>query len=89
MPADEPGGNHFVQGYKDIWNMGTDLWNEFPDGDLLSDVLLWTAGKIDFQNHFQREENFIRLLKSWIRWNEEYGGRKNCHHIFEHMLLFA
>ena len=38
------GGNYFVQGYKDIWNMGTDLGNEFPDGDLLSDVLLRTAG---------------------------------------------
>ena len=67
MPTDEPGGNYFVQGYKDIWNMGTDLGNEFPDGDLLSDVLLRIAGKTDFQNYFQREENFIRLLKSWIR----------------------
>ena len=35
---------HSVQGYKDFWNMGTDLGNEFPDGDLLSDVLLRTAG---------------------------------------------
>ena len=57
VPTDEPGGNYFVQGYKDIWNMGTDLGNEFPDGDLLSDVLLRTAGKIDFQNYFQRKEN--------------------------------
>ena len=30
VPADEPGGNHFIQGYKDIWNMGTDLGMNFP-----------------------------------------------------------
>ena len=81
MPTDEPGGNHFIQGYKDIWNMGTDLGNEFPDGDLLSDVLLRSTGKTDFQNHFQREENFIKSWKIWIRWNGKYGGRKICHHI--------
>ena len=38
------------------------MGNEFPDGDLLSDVLLRSVCQINFQNDFQREK-IIMLSK--------------------------
>ena len=40
--------------------MGTDLGDEFSDGIVISDVLLWTTGQIDFQNNIQREKKSDR-----------------------------
>ena len=40
--------NHFIQGHKNIWNMDSDMGNEFSNGNLLSDVLLWSACKTNF-----------------------------------------
>ena len=36
--------------------MGTDLGYEFPDGNFVSDVLLWPACATDFPYNLQREE---------------------------------
>lgn len=45
VSVDESGCNDSVQGYKVVWNMGTDMGNELPDGNLLPDVLLRTTCK--------------------------------------------
>ena len=42
--------------------MDTDMGYEFPDGNFVSDVLLWSASAIDFPCDFQRKE--IKYIKS-------------------------
>ena len=48
VPDYESCCNHFIQGHKNIWNMDSDMGNEFSNGNLLSDVLLWSACKTNF-----------------------------------------
>jgi len=48
LPDYESCCNHFIQGHKNIWNMDSDMGNEFSNGNLLSDVLLWSACKTNF-----------------------------------------
>ena len=48
VPDYESCCNYFIQGHKNIWNMDSDMGNEFSNGNLLSDVLLWSACKTNF-----------------------------------------
>ena len=48
----ESGCYVLIQRYKDLWNMDLNMEYEFSDGYFLSNVLLWTVGKVDIQNYF-------------------------------------
>ena len=57
--------------------MDSYMGNELSDGDLLSDVLLRTAGKTDFQNHFQRKENCLTKDPPVIqKYNSQYATKQ-------------
>lgn len=48
VPDYESCCNYFIQGHKNIWNMDSDMGNEFSNGNLLPDVLLWSVCKTNF-----------------------------------------
>ena len=55
--------------------MGTDLGYEFPDGNFVSDVLLWSACAPDFPYNFQGKEGKIKREKEK---QERKIERKEC-----------
>ena len=56
--------------------MGTDLGYEFPDGNFVSDVLLWSASAIDFPYNLQREEGKIKREKQERKIESKSRNRK-------------
>ena len=56
--------------------MGTDLGYEFPDGNFVSDVLLWSASATDFPYNLQREEGKIKREKQERKIESKSRNRK-------------